>query len=275
MSIIVMAVYSTEENKKDEYLDKTLQSLKDTVDFTKHRLVLSVNGFTPITRLIFKKYEDIIETIIYNETNLGTAEAINKGWRLRKKGEHAIKIDDDVVIYEKGWADLMEECISVNPRIGQIGLKRPDLIESPDNPNEFYRSELFKERLMWCEIELEKCHHIMGTCVMHSDRLLNEVGYLWQPSLYGLDDAYMSLRSELNGFINCFIPKIKIEHIDTGATPYQKWKESEAMYYLREDIVSPFNSEKHKISKGDIISRYMLIVLEYEDGKDVYYNPFL
>ena len=81
MSIIAMAVYSTPENQKDQYLDKTLQSLMDSVDFTKHRLMLSVNAYTPITQLIFKKYKDIITEVIYNDTNIGTAEAINKIWQ--------------------------------------------------------------------------------------------------------------------------------------------------------------------------------------------------
>ena len=31
MSLIAMAIFSTEENGKDEYLEQTLQSLQDTV----------------------------------------------------------------------------------------------------------------------------------------------------------------------------------------------------------------------------------------------------
>jgi GT2 family glycosyltransferase len=255
MSILIMAVYSTETNKKDECLDKTLQSLKDTVDFTKHRLVLSVNGHTEKTRELFSWYQEIISELIFNESNLGTAEAVNKGFKMRNHGEHAIKLDDDVVIYQNGWADLMQEICDVNPYIGQVGLKRPDLIESPDHENEFYRSELFTQRLAHREITLEKCHHIMGTCVMHSDNLLNCIGYMWQPKIYGFDDSFMSLRSELAGFKNVFIPEIKIEHIDEGKTEFQKWKQD------------------HAASCWD---EYHKSLAEFKSGeRDIYYNPFI
>jgi len=260
--MICMAVYSTEENKKDEYLSRTLESLERTVDFTKHRLILSVNAYTPVTQLIFRNYRDIISEIIWNDINLGTAEAINLGWKTRKQGEHAIKMDDDVVIHQSGWVDLMEEICNVDKFIGQVGLKRKDLIENPNHENEFYRSTLYMQRLQWREVQLEKCHHIMGTCVMHSNNLLNELGYMWQPKLYGFDDSLMSLRSELAGFKNVFIPEIDIEHIDEGQTPFQTWKHGEADIYLKQDETGK--------------SIYYTICQEYKTGiRDIYYNPFL
>jgi len=262
MSLIVMAVYSTEENQKDQYLSRTLESLEKTVDFSKHRLILSVNSYTAVTQLIFRNYRDIISDIIWNDKNLGTAEAINKGWRKRKLDENAIKMDDDVVIHEKGWADLMDDICNNNRFIGQVGLKRPDLIENPNHPDSFYRSQMIEYFLSDGKIILEKCHHIMGTCVMHSDNLLNEIGYMWQPALYGFDDSLMSLRSELAGYNNCFIPNIKIEHIDKGQTPFQTWKHGEADIYLKQD------------NQG--ISIYKTIVQEYKlEKRPIHYNPFV
>ena len=108
MSIIGMAVYSTAENKKDECLIKTLESLKQTVDFSENILMLSVNAFTTTTKDIIEIYSDIIENVIWNNTNIGTAEAINKVWQHRKQGEHAIKMDDDVVINsDHDWVQMM------------------------------------------------------------------------------------------------------------------------------------------------------------------------
>lgn len=242
-----MAVFSTEENQKDKCLERTLESLKQTVDFTKHRLILSVNGSTPRTWEIANLYMDIIEEIILNESNLGTAAAINKVWRKRNQGEHAIKMDDDVVIYSEGWADTMEE-LCKDPWMGQVGLKRPDLIENPNHENPFYRSEMIEVMGM----TVEKCHHIMGTCVMHSSQLLDKIGYMWQPKIYGFDDSFMSLRSELAGFKNVFIPWVKIDHIDEGATPWQKWKE---------DHSASCWHEYHKAHK------------EFSEGlRDIYYD---
>lgn len=256
MAIIGMAIFSTEENKKDLCLERTLESLKQTVSFSRHRLQISVNGETPETLRILHIYRDIIENIIYNDKNLGTAEAINKVWRYRKDGENAIKMDDDIVIHQEGWIDLMEEAIRRAPEIGQIGLKRKDCWENPSHENPFYQSLLImlphRAGERW--IAVEKVNHVMGSCVMHSSALLDEVGYLKQPDLYGFDDAYMSLRSQVKGFLNCFLPQIEIDHIDDGSTPYQKWKE---------DHAAKCWDEYYKVIKG------------YQDGSlSVYYNPY-
>lgn len=257
MSIIAMCAYSTEENQKDKYLKRTLQSLKDTVDFSKHRMMLHVNAFTNETLSIIKEYSDILEDVIWSDKNIGTAEGINAIWKHREKGEHAIKMDDDVIIHQSGWADLMEKICEADKWIGQVGLKRPDLIENPNHPDVFYRSRIYDI----AGIKIEQCHHIMGTCVMHSDTLLNELGYMWQPELYGFDDSLMSLRSELAGFKNVFIPEIKIEHIDAGQTPFQTWKHGQADIYLKQD------------KNGRSI--YHTICEEYRTGiRDIYYNPY-
>jgi glycosyltransferase involved in cell wall biosynthesis len=254
-----MSVYSTEENKKDLLLERTLQSLFQTVNFDKHRLIVSINGMTDDTKLILKRYAHIISEIIYNTKNIGTAEAINCCWKLRDMRENAIKMDDDVEIHSAGWVDEMEEAILRDATIGQVGLKRKDLIECPTNADAFYKSELLMlpqnpgERWMI----VERCNHIMGTCVMHSAALLNTVGYLFQMkgNKYGFDDSLMSLRSRLAGFKNVFLPHIEIDHIDPGATPFQKWKEQNAGSYW---------AEYHKT------------VADYQSGKlPLYYNPFI
>jgi GT2 family glycosyltransferase len=255
MALIAMAVYSTEENGKNEYLDRTLQSLEETVDFTKHRLILSVNAYTAETLLIFRKFKGMF-TLIFNDYNLGTAEAINLAWKDQWPNENLIKMDDDVIFHANGWVDRMEEAIQRDPTIGQCGLKRRDCTETPWNPDPFYKSKL--EMLphspgeKW--IVVEEVSHVMGTCVMHSSALLDKVGYLYQPKLYGFDDSFMSLRSRIAGFRNVFLPGIDIEHIDRGDTGFQKWKEKHA---------------------GECWQEYMQVVRDYTSGKkSVYYNPF-
>ena len=252
-----MCAYSTEENQKDQYLKRTLQSFRETVDFTKHRMMLHVNAFTKETLNIIEEYSDILEDVIWSDVNIGTAEGINAIWRHRKPNENGVKADDDVVIVQAGWMDLMDSICEADKWIGQVGLKRKDLIENPNHPDEFYRSKIYDI----AGIKVEQCHHIMGTCVMHSANLLNELGYMWQPKLYGFDDSLMSLRSELAGFKNVFIPEIEIYHIDPGQTPFQTWKHGEADIYLKQD------------ANGRSI--YHTICEEYRMGiRDIYYNPF-
>lgn len=256
MALIAMAVYSTEENGKDEYLERTLQSLNQTVDFNNHKLYLSINSQTDKTKQIISYHREIIHHVILNNENIGTAEAINKAWKFRSPGENAIKMDDDVVIHSKDWIYLMEEAIRREPKIGQIGLKRRDCIENPNHPDSFYKSELMmlphSSGEKW--ITVEKVSHVMGTCLMHSSALLDKIGYLYQPKLYGFDDSFMSARSKLAGFINVFLPSIDIEHIDRGDNNFQKWKENHA---------------------SECWTEYITTIQNYINGtKSIYYNPF-
>lgn len=251
-----MAVYSTEENNKDECLQKTLSSLKETVDFTKHRLILSVNSHTEFTKSIFELYSDIISDIIWNDENVGTAEAINKVWKQRKELEAAIKMDDDVVIYKKDWVDFMEDAILRDNKIGIIGLKRRDLIQTTWHQDPHFRSELLMlphnagER--WAYVE--KTGDIMGTCTMYNPLLLDKIGYLKQIDKYGYDDNIACHRAHLAGFYNCFLIGVDIEHVDNGGTPYQDWK--------------------HKHS-GECTQRYIRFVHDMINEKQsIYYNPF-
>lgn len=254
--LIAMAVYSTAENQKDIYLDKCLESLKNTVDLKEHKLVLSINGYTDATTEILYFYRDIISKVITNDKNIGTAEAINKVWKLREPGQHCIKMDDDVVINEAGWVEKLLDVLKYDITIGQAGLKRKDLIENPAHHDDYFRSEL--EMLLhypghpW--IIVEKVHHCMGTCVLHSSALLDKVGYLYQPTLYGYDDVLMSKRSLVAGFKNVFLPHINIDHIDPGGGNYTAWKSREA---------------------GEQASMINKLMTDYETGaKSFYYNPF-
>lgn len=234
MALIAMAVFDTEENMRTSYTHQTFVSLTDTVDFRKHRVIVVDNGSCDDTQKLFDRFEYLF-TIIRGNDNVGTAKAINKAWADRKPGENCIKMDNDVVINHKGWVDEMDEAIRREPLIGQVGLKRKDCWESPER-TDFYKSKLLmlphNAGEKW--VVAEKVNHVMGTCVMHSSALLDKIGYLYQPRLYGFDDALMSLRSQLAGFINVFLPHIDIDHIDTGTTSYQKWKEKHSSEQWKE-----------------------------------------
>jgi GT2 family glycosyltransferase len=255
-ALIGMAVYSTEENQKDDCLDKTLWSLAQTVDFEKHQLILSINAFTDLTKSIISNYGHMISKVIWNDGNIGTAEAINKCWKERRPGQHCIKMDDDVVIHSPSWIDTMIEAINRDNKIGQIGLKRKDCWEYPYHENPDFRSEMHMlahdAGNPW--IIIEKVKHVIGTCVMHSSDLLDKVGYLRQPSQYGYDDVLMSHRANIAGFISCFLPHIEIDHIDDGQTPYQDWK--------------------HKHSGEQTQAVIDLTHRMYRGEEPIYYNPF-
>lgn len=244
MSLIAMAVYDTEENGRSEYTERTLKSLSQTVDWSKHRLVVIDNDSCETTKILLSTLEFIsqpqfagnfgfkingIEVITLPE-NIGTAKAINKAIAMHREGEAVIKIDNDCVIHRSGWVEEMEAVIEREPSIGIVGLKRKDLRQTPYDPDPNYRSELVqlphKSGQDWLQVEIT--NDIMGTCTMLSSALLDTIGGMAQPSLYGWDDTLMSLRSRLAGFNNCFIPHIPISHIDTGDNGYVQVKHKQS-----------------------------------------------
>lgn len=227
MALIVLAVWDTEENGRTAYTKRTLQSLMSTVNLSKHRIHVVDNASCAATKRVLKDFEPYI-TIHTNGQNLGTAKAVNIAWKERVPSEHCVKMDNDVVIHKKDWCDDLELAIALDPTIGIVGLKRKDCWENP-NRNDFYKSEMHLlggGNHRW--LPIEKVHHVMGTCQMFNSALLDKIGYLYQPRLYGFDDSLAAVRCQVAGFYSCFLPHIEIDHIDTGETAYQGWKENHA-----------------------------------------------
>lgn len=241
MALIAMAVYDTEENKRSEITRRCLDSILDTVDLSRHRMFIIDNKSCQATKDIYDDFVVRFESKYpwYNlnrpvfiglPENIGTARAINQAWKSRRPSEHCIKMDNDIIINSPGWVDELEEAIRRDPAIGQVGLKRKDCWEWPGHEHADWRSELHMLPHMpgepWQIVE--KVKHVIGSCVMHNAALLDKVGYLYQPGLYGFDDVIMSHRTHIAGFYSCFLPHINIDHIDPGGTPYQSWKEKYA-----------------------------------------------
>lgn len=233
MALIAMAVYDTVENKRSEITWATINCLLKTIDQSKHRVFIIDNNSCEVTKKYLDEFMGMdfgvkfpLEVITLPE-NIGTARAINRAWKIRRPGEHCIKMDNDIIINSPGWVDEIEEAIRRDPMIGQVGLKRKDCWEWPGHEHSDWKSELHmlphQPGESWQIVE--KVKHVIGSCVMHNAALLDKVGYLYQPSLYGYDDVIMSHRTHLAGFYSCFLPHINIDHIDPGDTPYQDWKQ--------------------------------------------------
>jgi len=224
MALIAMAVFDTEENNRTDYTRRTLEDMVNTDGIFDHRVIIVDNGSCDATKELLR-FHDWLEVITLPE-NIGTAKAINKAWELREQGQHCIKMDNDVTINYNGWVSELELAIQLDPSIGIVGLKRKDCWENPSHENPHYRSTLALlggVNNRW--LPIEKVQHVMGTCQMFNSALLDKIGYLYQPRLYGFDDSLAAIRCQVAGFYSCFLPHIEIDHIDTGETPYQTWKE--------------------------------------------------
>lgn len=257
--LVAMAVHNTEENKRFHTTRETILDLLPEIVQGDHTLFVVNNGSTcDKTNRFLDRLSKKETKLIYikSNINLGTASAINAAWRFRNSGQYAMKMDDDVIVKARGWINDMVEAMEREPKIGILGLKRKDCWEHPKHENTDLRSELIMlphgagER--W--IVVEKVFHVMGTCQMYSPRLLDKIGFLYQPSLYGYDDVLAAHRTLAAGMWSCFLPHIEIDHIDPGDTPYQQWKERHA---------------------GEVTQEVIKIATEYRTGiRPIYYNPF-
>lgn len=250
-ALLVMAVFDTEQNDRSKYTAQTLECLAETVDWNKHRLVVVDNASCQDTKVLLENYSVPIK-IITNETNLGTAKAVNMGIKLRRPGEHCVKLDNDIRIHQSDWVDEMEEAIGRDPNIGVLGLKRKDLRQTPFDPDEDFRSELIQlpheSGQRW--IIVEKSRDVMGTCTMLNWRLLYKIGGYVQYGIYGFDDTLLNLRSILSGFYNAFLPHIEITHLDVGGDYTQEKQQLAAVAW----------PEYHKLHAGFISGQIPLKV---------------
>jgi hypothetical protein len=94
-------------------------------------------------------------------------------------------------------------------------------------------------------IIVEDVAHVIGTCQMYNYRLIDKIGGMMQPGIYGFDDTLAAVRCKVSGFRNSFLPHIEIDHIDTGENPYQKEKER-----LAGNDMAEFNRLKDDILMG-------------------------
>lgn len=242
MALIAMAIYDTVENKRTQYTIKTVKNLMETVDTTKHRIFLIDNGSCQETKDFLAKTHAICHSgqggsfgnmynleVITLPENRGTSGAINEGWRNKQPNEHLIKIDNDVIVNTANWVEQMEAAIERDPKIGILALKRKDLGENP------WRNDIWQTQLHMLPHEagepwiiVEKANYAFGTCQMFNHRLIEKIGYMWQPNLYGYDDTLSSYRCTVAGFYNCFLSHIDLDHIDNTPTEHWAWKREQA-----------------------------------------------
>jgi len=243
MALIAMAVYDTEENKRSKYTSQTRENLANTVDFSEHRIIVIDNDSCEETKNILKDYDQFI-TAISNTENVGTAKAINQAWKYRKPNEVVIKMDNDVVINNYGWIEEMELAMKLGG-YGILGLKRKDLMQSP-NASNHWKTELkmlpHEKGDNW--VVVEESADIMGTVQMFHPELINKMGGLMQAGVYGFDDTLACIRAILLGYKLAFLPHIDIDHIDIGGDAYTEWKRKyagekmEEFYKIKEGLIN-------------------------------------
>jgi GT2 family glycosyltransferase len=229
---IAVAVFDTRENGRTKYTKATYDGLIKTINPQTTRVYFIDNNSCEETKQFLSGVDPKFAEVITLNNNIGTAEAINKVIALRDPEDFVIKLDNDVVIHNYGWADDMARVINSIPYLGILALKRKDLPNSPESKE--YPTVLETVFCSGLDEVVEWCDDVIGTCHMFNPRLLDEIGYLYQPGLYGFDDYLACKRSVVTGFRNAFYPKVEIDHIDVGGDKYTDWKRKYAGIFWTE-----------------------------------------
>ena len=167
----------------------------------------------------------------FNSENLGTAKAINSIWEQRTPTQHCMKIDSDVLWPEVGWYSRMREVFDYTDNVGIVALRRDDIWERTDHPDPFYRTRIMEiVRKDGTIFKIEISNHTLGTTWLVRSSLLNSIGALKQPGLYGFDDSLYCLRAKIKDFASVFVLGVPIIHNDKGEAAgdknakYTRWK---------------------------------------------------
>lgn len=254
--LIALPINDTLDNKRTPLTDRVLHRLMEIVRDT-DRVIVSDNVSCLATRRVYielkRKYPNF--SVIYNDTNLGIAAAVNKAWKQAVPGEIVVKMDNDCLINSSDWAPLIDYVFSKEPKIGILGVKRHDLAERPDASEPHYRTRLryiaHKPGERW--VVVEEANHVMGTCYAFNPKMLPKFGYLMQPdTVYGFDDAIAAARAHALGFSVCFLPQIDVDHLDVeGNAKYTKWKSEQAAQGM-----AKFFQIKNAIADGSMSPYY-------------------
>lgn len=234
MALILMAVQDTRENGRIQCTRSTLESLRETVNWNRHRLIIiDNNSYNGTAELL--AHDPFYECIILPE-NIGQARALNKGLAKRKPNEIVIRMDNDIVIYQRDWIEDMEYVLEKDQSIGIVGLKRKNAWEHPKHPNPPFRSILemlpHESGERWMVVEVTD--HVLGTCQALRPELLDKVGYFYQMGgLWGFIDPIVCAKAHVLGYKTVFLPHIHIDYLDEDPDSsekgtYQLWKEQQA-----------------------------------------------
>lgn len=265
--LIAMACHSTEENQRTPLSTRTILRLFEQLRSGLDCLYVILNGcdeaseseIIQAAKTIGSGYGDhkLDVFTLLSKRNIGTAAAINWAWSFRAHGQVICKMDDDVLVYDNNWIAKAEEAILISMQrgtmpvtdmwankdglgsgrqLGILGLKRRDLAEHPNAAGKYRSTINYLPHVPgehWIPVEFVQ-ENVMGTVTVFNPNLIDKIGGLYQPGLYGYDDSDASLRAYLSGFARGFLVGVDIEHIDPGGSAYSKRKEGEA-YRLQQE----------------------------------------
>ena len=175
---------------------QTLESLRETGALHQAEVVVFDNASIDGTWQALVAFNaGLGEESVYlhrSHVNIGCPKALN--WVLAHKsrpGQHFIKVDNDVVLTTPDWVLHLSDFLEHEPSVAMVGPWYRELETDT-------QGRIINYHRGWWEI-----FPIIGHCVMHRGKLLNETGYfdvLADDHLYGFEDLLMAHRAGAAGY---------------------------------------------------------------------------
>lgn len=245
---VILPTYNSERYIK-ECLDSILsQSFHDF-----EVLIINEYGSTDKTLEIIRSFHDDRIRIIQNETKLGLAESLNKGFRLAL-GEYLARMDSDDISYPTRL-EKQVDFLDNNPKVGVCGSfqhhlgNNIDFIHAPPIEHEDIKASL----LFRCDV----CH---STVILRKKIILEQ--NLFYDNQYYAEDYELWLRA-------------------INYTEFHTIPEVLGMYRVSGDSITDQKKEKLNTESGELVLRILKenlnLLLAKEDA--VYFqgweNPYL
>jgi GT2 family glycosyltransferase len=220
-------------NRKEE-TRQTLQSLLRTGAFEDADVIIWDNGSTDGTAEMLREMlcgKTLPESsVIFSMDNVGCPRALNYIMRSsRRKGQHFIKVDNDVVLETNNWVIKLVAFLEQHEHVAMASAWYDELKDDSQRGR-------FKARHNgWFE-----AFPIVGHCVIHRGSFLDRTGYfdvLAPDHLYGFEDVLMAHRAATMKLKCAVVPEVRLKniqrHSSLDTSPHEGETTSEHVERLR------------------------------------------
>jgi GT2 family glycosyltransferase len=148
--------------------------------------------------------------------NIGCNLGFNFGAE-RAKGKYLVKLDDDIVVPQNNWLEIMSKALNDFPDLAYVGL----------TPSDIRKNKIYK-RIVKPDYTIEITGLVLFCCVMMKYRSWKKHFYLpAKLGLYGYDDVYCAGKAKKLGLRKAYLASHVCEHLrrSSMADPlYRIWK---------------------------------------------------
>jgi GT2 family glycosyltransferase len=219
-----------------EYTIQCLDSIIKKTNYDNFELIVvdahSTDGTLEYLRSILEM------RIVYLEKNYPYSYSLNKGIQAAK-GEYLCFLNNDILIIQPDWLNLLVECAEKEAEIGIVGPKFCNLDELKIDCYSTYKSRISKlfvrsSKIVWGEgtqmpryifpdreeykihvvdDTITPCTYVMGACFLVKRSLIDTVGLFDEKFFFSYDETDYCVRAWKAGFKVVCNSKAKVVHL--------------------------------------------------------------